>query len=183
MRFVTRTLLLPLVLAGLLSGCSDQRSDLTPFAQSTIVGVGYEIYKARVERRLGMTCNLENIVIEGSYCVSNYKPTDRQEVFCFKTLGGVDCYAEPDPYSLEGRQLPGPPRALADPRMPMTPPGRRPEPQLATMPYEIPGSMPTYPDSAPPPAAQPQPPLLMGPSPATGIIITEPAPDPATRPM
>ncbi len=178
MRYAIQSVLLPMLLAGLLSACADQRKDLTPTAQSTIAGVGYEIFKARVEHRLGVTCNLENIVVEGSYCVSNFKPTDRQEVFCFKTLGGVDCYAEPDPYSLEGRQLPAPPRALADPRMPMTPPGRRTEPQLATMPYEAPGSTPSYPDSQPP--HQPLPPSRPLPP---GIIITEPAPDPNTRPM
>jgi hypothetical protein len=178
MRFKIQTMLLPFVLAGLLSACADQRRDLTPAAQSGILSVGYEIYKARVEKRLGMTCNIENVITEGSYCVSNFKPTDRQEVFCFKTLGGVDCYAEPDPYSLEGRQLPAAPRPLADPRMPMTPPGRRPEPQLATMPYDSPGSIPSYPDSQPQhqplPESRPLPP---------GMSIVEPAPEPATRPM
>ncbi len=165
---MTLRILLPVLALGLLSACADQRKDLTPFTQSTIVGVGYEVFKARVERRLEMTCNLENIVTEGSYCVSNFKPTDRQEVFCFKTLGGVDCYAEPDPYSLEGRQLPGPPRALADPRMPMTPPGRRPVPQLATAPYDSPGSVATYPDSQP---AMPP------------VIVVEPTPTPAIAPV
>jgi hypothetical protein len=178
MRYAIQSVLLPMLLAGLLSACSDQRGDLTPAAQSGIASVGYEIYKARVEKRLGMTCNLENIIVEGSYCVSNFKPTDRQEVFCFKTLGGVDCYAEPDPYSLEGRQLPGPPRALADPRMPMTPPGRRAEPQLATMPYSAPGSTPSYPDSQP--EHQPLPPSRPLPP---GVMMVEPAPDPAAKPM
>lgn len=161
MRRMMQAFLIPLLLAGFVSACSDQRSDLTPFTQSTAVGVGYEIFKSRVERRLEMTCNLENIVTEGSYCVSNYKPTDRKEVYCFKTLGGVDCYAEPDPYSLEGRQLPGPPRALADPRMPMTPPGRRPLPQLPTAPYD----------------------QRVEEVPAETMLVTEPAPDPTVRPM
>lgn len=174
MRKTILTLLMPLLLAGALSACSDQRSDLTPFTQSTIAGVGYEIFKSRVERRLEMTCNLENIVTDGSYCISNFKPTDRQEVFCFKTLGTVDCYAEPDPYSLEGRQLPGPPRALADPRMPMTPPGRRPVPQIATAPYN--GYNTAYSE----PAAMALP--TDGPQPAS-ITVVEPEPDPATRPM
>ncbi|MCW0236603.1 MAG: hypothetical protein OJJ21_23605 [Ferrovibrio sp.] len=174
MRQTIRILLLPALLAGLLSACSDQRGDLTPFTQSTMVGVGYEVFKARVERRLEMTCNLENIVTEGAYCVSNYKPTDRQEVFCFKTLGSVDCYAEPDPYSLEGRQLPGPPRTLADPRMPMTPPGRRPVPQIATAPYDSYNSGYSEPATMTAPAD--------GPSPASSSM-TEPEPDPATRPM
>lgn len=201
MRKTIQVLLLLPLLCGLLA-CADQRKDLTPFTQSTMIGYGYEVFKARVERRLEMTCNLENIVVEGTYCVSNFKPTDRQEVFCFKTLGGVDCYAEPDPYSLEGRQLPAPPRALADPRMPMTPPGRRPQPQLATAPYNgvrtidssegvvAPTDIPA-PEQAPaliqgPPSAvqsgsrmQPQPgPLQPGP-----VQMVEPAPNPVTRPM
>lgn len=134
MRRILKILLLPLLCTGLMAGCSDTRDNLTPAAQWTAVGLGYEIVKTKIERRLEITCNPLNIISDGTYCVSNYKPTDRQEVFCFKTLGGVDCYAEPDPYSLEGRQLPAQPRALADPRMPMTPPGRRAEPQLATAP-------------------------------------------------
>ncbi|WP_341895855.1 hypothetical protein [Ferrovibrio terrae] len=161
MRKLIQAVLIPLLLVGSISACSDQRSDLTPFTQSTAVGVGYEIFKARVERRLEMTCNLENVIVDGKYCVSNFKPTDRQEVFCFKTLGGVDCYAEPDPYSLEGRQLPAPPRALADPRMPMTPPGRRPQPQLPTAPYD------QRVEEIPPEA----------------MLVNEPAPDPAIKPM
>lgn len=161
MRIIIRSLLLPLLLTGLLSACANQRDDLTPAAQSTLVSVGYEVFKARVERRLDMTCNLENLVTDGSYCVSNYKPTDRKEVYCFKTLGGVDCYAEPDPYSLEGRQLPGPPRALADPRMPMSPPGRRPQPQLPTAPYD----------------------QRVEEVPAETMLVTEPAPDPGVKPM
>jgi hypothetical protein len=134
MRMIARTFLLPLMLVGLLTGCADERRNMTPLTQATALGLGYEIIKTKVERRLEVTCNPLNFLSDGTYCVSNYKPTDRQEVFCFKTLGGVDCYAEPDPYSLEGRQLPGPPRVLADPRMPMTPPGRRNPPQVATAP-------------------------------------------------
>lgn len=135
MRRILKAILLPLLCVSMLAGCADERKNLTPAAQWTAVGLGYEIVKTKIERRLEMTCNPLNILSDGTYCVSNYKPSDRQEVYCFKTLGGVDCYAEPDPYSLEGRQLPAQPRALADPRMPMTPPGRRtPPPQVATAP-------------------------------------------------
>lgn len=134
MRKIFRILMLPALLTGLLTGCGDHRDTFTPTAEALGIGVAAEIVKTRLERKLEATCNMYNIITDGSYCVSNYKPTDRQEVYCFKTLGGVDCYAEPDPYSLEGRQLPAPPRVLADPRMPMIPPGRRPQPQIATAP-------------------------------------------------
>ncbi|WP_374465914.1 hypothetical protein [Ferrovibrio sp.] len=131
---ICKLLMLPLLLAGLLAGCSTERESLTPATQALALGVGFELVKTRIERRLEVTCNPLNLVSDGTYCVSNYKPTDRQEVWCFKTLGGVDCYGEPDPYSLEGRALPAPPRPLADPRMPMTPPGRRNPPQVAVAP-------------------------------------------------
>lgn len=131
---ICKVFVLPLLLAGLLTGCSTERENLTPTTQALALGVGFELVKTRIERRLEVTCNPLNLVSDGTYCVSNYKPTDRQEVWCFKTLGGVDCYGEPDPYSLEGRALPAPPRALADPRMPMTPPGRRNPPQVAVAP-------------------------------------------------
>lgn len=126
-RLVAHSGVIPLLLLTgfLLSGCSSERENLTPATQALAVGLGVEIVKARLERRLEVTCNPLNLISDGTYCVSNYKPTDRQEVWCFKTLAGVDCYGEPDPYSLQGRALPDTPRALADPRMPMTPPGRR----------------------------------------------------------
>lgn len=150
MRKIAHILILPLLLVGLLTSCADERRNMTPTTQAAGLALGYEIIKARVERRLEVTCNPLNLLSDGTYCVSNYKPTDRQEVFCFKTLGGVDCYAEPDPYSLEGRQLPGPPRALADPRMPMMPPGRRnTPPQVATAPV---GASETPDESEPVPA-------------------------------
>jgi len=133
MRQMFRILMLPLLLVGL-TACGDHKDTFTPTAEALGIGVAAEIVKVRLERRLEVTCNMYNILTDGSYCVSNYKPTDRQEVYCFKTLGGVDCYAEPDPYSLEGRQLPAAPRLLADPRMPMTPPGRRTPPQVAAAP-------------------------------------------------
>lgn len=131
---ICKILVLPLLLAGLLAGCSTERENLTPTTQALALGIGFELVKTRIERRLEVTCNPLNLVSDGTYCVSNYKPTDRQEVWCFKTLGGVDCYDEPDPFSLEGRALPAPPRPLADPRMPMTPPGRRNPPQVAVAP-------------------------------------------------
>lgn len=163
-----RSVLLPLLLLGLMAGCSDERKNLTPTTQAVGLGLGYEIVKTKVERRLEVTCNPLNLISDGTYCVSNYKPTDRQEVFCFKTLGGVDCYAEPDPYSLEGRQLPAPPRALADPRMPMDPPGRRSNPpQVATAPI---GAEPT---TIVLPADEPGP-TILAPAATTGPQ-TEPA--------
>ena len=143
MRFNIRSAtLMSLLTIGLLTGCeTDNRGSLThlppPAAQYLAVGLAAHVVQTKIERQLDVTCSPFNLLSDGNYCVSNYKPTDRQEVWCFKTLGGVDCYGEPDPYSLEGRALPDAPRPLADPRMPMSPPGRRSNPQqIAVMPID-----------------------------------------------
>jgi len=153
-----------LVMAALLAGCKnfDEVIPLPPAGQAAALGIGAEVVKIKVERKLEVTCNPLNLLSDGTYCVSNYKPTDRQEVWCFKSLGGVDCYGEPDPYSLAGRQLPAAPRPLADPRMPMTPPGRRPPPQVAV----APAGMEQAPQAAEPEMAEP--------------ALTEPATTPPT---
>lgn len=129
-------LIVMLLTLAALAGCKTV-DDLVPLpaaGQAAVVGTAIEVAKIKVERRMEMTCNPLNLLSDGTYCVSNYKPTDRQEVWCFKSLGTVDCYGEPDPYSLAGRQLPAAPRPLADPRMPMTPPGRHAPPQVAVAP-------------------------------------------------
>lgn len=134
--------LMSLLSIGLLAGCeTDNRGSLSylppPAAQYVAVGLAAHVVQTKIERQLDVSCSPFNLLSDGSYCVSNYKPTDRQEVWCFKTLGGVECYREPDPYSLEGRALPDAPRPLADPRMPMSPPGRRSNPQqIAVMPVD-----------------------------------------------
>ncbi len=136
------TAVVPLLVLGLLTGCeTDNHGSLThlppPAAQYVAIGLAAHVVQTKIERQLDVTCSPFNLLSDGNYCVSNYKPTDRQEVWCFKTLGGVDCYGEPDPYSLEGRALPDAPRPLADPRMPMSPPGRRSNPQqIAVMPID-----------------------------------------------
>ncbi|MFC3677912.1 hypothetical protein [Ferrovibrio xuzhouensis] len=131
-----RYLIAMVLTVAALSGC-NKADDYVPgqgLGQAGLIGIGVEVAKIKVERRLEVTCNPLNLLSDGTYCVSNYKPTDRQEVWCFKSLGTVDCYNEPDPYSLAGHQLPAAPRPLADPRMPMTPPGRRTPPQVAVAP-------------------------------------------------
>jgi hypothetical protein len=150
----TRLLVTLLLMLGALSGCStvDNVIPLPSAGQAAVVGVGAEVVKIKIERRMEMTCNPLNLLSDGTYCVSNYKPTDRQEVWCFKSLAGVDCYGEPDPYSLAGHQLPAAPRPLADPRMPMTPPGRHTPPQVAVAPAGMeqqPAESDAKPDEAP----------------------------------
>jgi hypothetical protein len=118
---MTRPLLLLLALVGL-AACG---SPLNSATNNGIVSLGIDYTVKKVEKRYDVECSVFNILEAGEYCVHKYKATDREEVHCFKTLGGVDCYTERDPYMLAGRSLPTAPRQLADPRMPMEPPPNR----------------------------------------------------------
>lgn len=111
-------LLLPLALAA----CA---SPLPTAGTTGALGLGAEVLVKKVEKRYDVECGFFNFLEAGEFCTSKYKPTDREEVHCFKTLGGVDCYSERDPYMLAGRSLPTAPRELADPPMPMQPPENR----------------------------------------------------------
>jgi hypothetical protein len=179
-----------LLTAGLLAGCErgtgERFTHLPPLAgQYVAVGLAAHVVQTKIERQLDVTCSPINFLSDGSYCVSNYKPTDRQEVWCFRTLAGVDCYGEPDPYSLKGRALPDEPRPLADPRMPMSPPGRRANPQqVAVMPIgqADPGDNPVLIA----PVSQPvmENPVKVAPVPGSGppaILVTPPSPSELDR--
>lgn len=111
--------LLIVLLALPLMACNSPFSSTQTNQQVGSIALGVGIY--RLEKHYDVNCSLYNILEEGEYCVSKYKPSGREEVHCFKTLGGVDCYTEKDPYMLAGRSLPAAPRSLADPRMPMDP--------------------------------------------------------------
>ena len=108
-----------------LLGLAACASPLPPVGTTSALGLGADYTVKKVEKRYDVECSLFNLLEAGNYCVSKYKPTDREQVHCFKTLGGVDCYSERDPYLLAGRSLPTAPRELADPPMPMRPPENR----------------------------------------------------------
>lgn len=117
-----RQALFALLLLLPLAACnSPLQTPVTNQVAGVVAGVGV----VRLEKHYEVQCSIYYILEEGSYCVSKYKPTGREEVHCFKTLGGVDCYSERDPYMLAGRNLPAAPRALADPAMPAKPPVNR----------------------------------------------------------
>lgn len=72
-------------------------------------------------------CSTVFLALGDGYCRDRLKVGDRpaQKLHCFRTLGGIDCYAEADPYGVNGtgrtRQAqrltePSPqPRLAADP--------------------------------------------------------------------
>jgi len=44
-------------------------------------------------------CTSVNIVFGDGYCKEKTRPINQEPVYCYRTLGGIDCYAEKDPYA------------------------------------------------------------------------------------
>lgn len=44
-------------------------------------------------------CTSVNIMFGESYCKEKGEPIKQEPVYCYKTLGGIDCYAKEAPYS------------------------------------------------------------------------------------
>ena len=99
----------PLLLATLLLGaCAEQISSRAPTLASagpaiaatgaTVLGVA--TVDAIASRHTEKDCSVLNLLDGDPYCRSTTVPNGRPPVHCFKTLGGVDCYAEPDPSKL-----------------------------------------------------------------------------------
>jgi hypothetical protein len=120
-RFSLRRVFALLALGIALGGLAACDTPLRPVPEAQIPILAAGVGLVRFERHYDVNCSVFNILETGEVCQHKYKPTDRQEVFCYRTLGQVDCYAERDPYRLAGRALPAQPTTMADPRMPMQP--------------------------------------------------------------
>jgi hypothetical protein len=65
-----------------------------------LVTSAIELVDKTASIRLGMDCAATHIFIGDPYCRSNTVPNNIPPVYCYRTLGGVDCYAEEDPYAI-----------------------------------------------------------------------------------
>ncbi len=44
-------------------------------------------------------CTTVNIMLGEDYCRDKKRHIKQEQVYCYKTLGGIDCYATKDPYA------------------------------------------------------------------------------------
>ncbi len=63
----------------------------------------------------GRDCSVLHYEQDGSYCQDAPKEIDRRSLYCFKTLGGVECHQRPDPYYGNERTLASPPPRPVEP--------------------------------------------------------------------
>lgn len=112
--------------AGALGGCI--------MVPTILVTSAIELVDETASLRLDMDCAATHIFLAEPYCRSRTLPNNEPPVYCFRTLGGVDCYAEDDPYGVgeSSRVKPGRPLALppvapvaaAQPPLPVSQPSR-----------------------------------------------------------
>ncbi|MEI6557512.1 MAG: hypothetical protein WCO00_03825 [Rhodospirillaceae bacterium] len=63
----------------------------------------------------GRDCSIIHYEQGGAFCEDSPKEIDRRSLYCFKTLGGVECHQRPDPYYGGERILASPPPRPLDP--------------------------------------------------------------------
>ncbi len=63
----------------------------------------------------GRDCSVIHYEQDGQYCMDTPKEVDRQRLYCFKTLGAVECHQRPDPYYNGERVLASPPVRIIEP--------------------------------------------------------------------
>lgn len=88
----------PLLALLLLTGCGID--PITLSTASTVATTAVGTVDAIVSRDTSQECSFMNLVDGDSYCRSRTVPNGRPPVNCFRTIGGVDCYVESDPYGL-----------------------------------------------------------------------------------
>ena len=57
----------------------------------------------------GRDCSVLHYEQEGTYCKDAPTEIDRRSLYCFKTIGSVECHQRPDPYYSGEQTLASPP--------------------------------------------------------------------------
>ncbi len=54
-----------------------------------------------VSEYMGLNCSSQNLAVGESYCTRPGPDLVQEKIHCYKSLGTVDCYKEPNPYETE----------------------------------------------------------------------------------
>ncbi|MEH6527303.1 MAG: hypothetical protein V7723_14620 [Sneathiella sp.] len=58
-------------------------------------------FDKQISEYAGISCSATNLSIGEDYCQSPTETFLQASVYCYKTMGGVDCYRKPNPYHTE----------------------------------------------------------------------------------
>lgn len=99
-----------LAVAGLLAGCASPEATL---ASAAVNVVSLNATKKTVTDHIasaimGRDCSIITMNETGEYCPEQVV-VDRSNLYCYRTLAGVDCHNLPDPYKNSQTALASPP--------------------------------------------------------------------------
>lgn len=107
-----RLALLSMVSAAMLAGCAGPEMAAAGAAVSlaTFTSTKKTLPDQVVSAATGRDCSLISWTETGVYCPEQVV-VDRSNLYCYRTLGGVDCHHLPDPYKNSQTALASPPPA------------------------------------------------------------------------
>lgn len=105
-----RVALLSMVSAGMLAGCAGPEVAVVSAAAglATFTSTKKTMTDHVVSAATGRDCSLISWTETGVYCPEQVV-VDRSNLYCYRTLGGVDCHNLPDPYKNSQTALASPP--------------------------------------------------------------------------
>ena len=86
---------------------------LLPCGLGGCTSLALETAEAKLSQLTDSECSYSHVLVGEAYCRERTVARAQEPLYCFNTLGGVDCYAEPDPYKINpsGRSLQATPLA------------------------------------------------------------------------
>jgi len=74
----------------------------------SVASIAVETLDENVSIARDENCKTGHLLFGKSYCQSRRRPQEVAPLYCFQTLGGIDCHATPDPYAMTipGRVMP-----------------------------------------------------------------------------
>lgn len=86
--------------------------------------LAFETAEKKLSQWTDAQCSYAHVLVGEPYCVKPAAPKEQPPLYCFRSIGDVDCYAEADPYQINpsGRALQQPPLATPEPTAVPAPP-------------------------------------------------------------
>ncbi|MFT6556237.1 MAG: hypothetical protein ACJAYR_000077 [Sneathiella sp.] len=79
-------------------------SVFTLFSVSGCTSAAIAVVDEKISQMTEMDCTSVNMVFGDPYCKEKREEIKQEPVYCYKTLGGIDCYATKNPYNTEASE-------------------------------------------------------------------------------
>ncbi len=71
------------------------------FAVSGCTTAAVAVIDEKISQMTEMECTSVNVMFGEDYCKEKREAIKQEPVYCYKTLGGIDCYSQKNPYNTE----------------------------------------------------------------------------------